>query len=115
LQLSKEFLRERCQEGTDIPLRNIRYKDSSRYEQLKLRRDSAKRAQEADFFQVLKLGGDNIFRSADKTQRYRAHRRNFKGEAFETFEIFQVREESEILRGGEIVVFGSRTVKNLDH
>jgi hypothetical protein len=81
---------------------------------LKLKRDSSKRAQEAYLFQVPKLKRDNVFKITDETQCQEACRRRFKGEAFETFEIFQVRKESEILGGGETMVVGSRTVKNLD-
>jgi len=81
---------------------------------LKLGRDSDKRAQEVDLFQVPKLERDNVFKSADETQCHKARRRKFKGEAFETFEIFQVREESKSSRGGTTVVVGSSIVKNLD-
>jgi hypothetical protein len=68
----------------------------------KLRGDGARSVQESDLFQVQKLRRDSIFRNADETQN-QGLAEGSKVEAFETFGIFQVREEG-ISSGGVAIV-----------
>jgi hypothetical protein len=67
----------------------------------KLRGDGARSIQESDLFQVQKLRRDSIFRNADETQK-QGLAEGSKVEAFETFGIFQVREEGVRIGGDQI-------------
>jgi hypothetical protein len=72
---------------------------------------SADEVQEANLFQVRKLRRESG--SRDHTSGLTGSKP--KVETFETYEIFQVREESESSGGGETMIVGSSAVKDLDH